>query len=132
MTGVNVKSIHTESWATTEDLSEKQYYGVTMSGARTVDLPDALTDIPAGILQHKPASGRTAQVMIAGRTPGVVGEEITAGEQVRIGDDGKFYIFAVDTDVTAYCCGYCVVGAGVDEEVGEFIVNCAACYRGEE
>jgi hypothetical protein len=132
MTGVNAKKIHTESWATTEDLSSNQYYGVTMSGDRTVDLQDALTDIPAGILQNKPTSGQVADVLVAGRTPGVAAEAITAGQQVRIDAAGKFAIFAVDTDTTAYCCGYCVVGAGADGEIGEFIVNCATCFRGEE
>ena len=132
MVGVNAKSIHTESWEASESLTGNQYYGVTMSGDRQVDLQDAVTDIPAGILQNKPASGRTAEVMVAGRTPGVAGEAITAGAQVRIGADGKFYVFQVDVDVTTYCCGYCVVGAGDDGQVGEFIVNCATCFRGEE
>lgn len=132
MTGVNAKKIHTESWAASEDLSSNQYYGVTMSGDRAVDLQDADTDIPAGILQNKPTSGQTAEVLVAGRTPGVVGEAITAGQQVRIDSNGKFMVFEVDVDVTAYCCGYCVVGADADGEYGEFIVNCATCFRGEE
>lgn len=132
MVGVNVKPIHTESWNASESLASNQYYGVTMSGDRAVDLQDAITDIPAGILQNKPTSGQQAQVMVAGRTPGVVAEAITAGQQVRIDAAGKFAVFAVDTDVTAYCCGYCVVGAGNDGEIGEFVVNCATCFRGEE
>jgi hypothetical protein len=132
MVGTNIKRIHTESWVAGESLASNQYYGVTMSADRTVDLQDAITDIPAGILLNNPTSGQQAEVLVAGRTPGVAAEAITAGQQVRIDAAGKFAVFQVDVDVTTYCCGYCVVGAGADGEYGEFIVNCATCFRGEE
>lgn len=127
----NVKRVLTETFVADEDLSSYQYYGVTMSDDRKVDLQDAATDIPAGILLNDPGDEEEAEVLVMGRCPIVAGESITAGQQIRIGADGKAYAFEVDTDTTAYCCGYCTIGAGEDEKI-EAVINCATCYRGEE
>jgi hypothetical protein len=131
MAGINIKKVLTESMVASESLATKQYYGVTVSGNRTVDLQDAVTDIPLGILQNDPASGEEAEVLVIGRTPIVAGETITAGQLIRIGADGAAYVFEVDTDTTAYCLGQCTQGGDAGEMI-EAIVNGTTPFRGEE
>ena len=46
------------------DLSAKQFYIVKMSGDNTVTVCAAVTDVPIGVLQNKPASGEQAVVRI--------------------------------------------------------------------
>lgn len=127
----NVKLIHTESFVADEDLSENQYHGVTMSDDRKVDLQDADTDVPAGILQNDPENEEEALVLVIGRTPIVAGETIAAGNQIRIDSSGHAMVFGIDTDTTSYCCGFCTIGADVGEMI-EAIVNCATPFKGEE
>ena len=114
--GNNEKIIWTETYTASEDLSSNQYYGVHLDGDRSVDLQDAVTEKPAGILLNNPESGRAAEVLVVGRCPVVVGEAISAGERIRIGDDGKAYVWDPGTDTTAYCLGECVEGADTDGE----------------
>lgn len=131
MAGINVKKVYTESFVASEDLSSYQYYGVTLSGDRTVDLHDADTDIPSGILLNAPESGEEAEVLVIGRTPIVAGETIAAHQLVRIDSNGKAMVFEVDTDVTCYCIGQCTQGADAGEKV-EVMVCAITPFRGEE
>lgn len=127
----NIKLIYTETFEADEDLDDEQYHGVTMSDDRKVDLQDADTDIPCGILQNDPTDGQEAEVLVIGRTPIVAGETIAAGNQIRIDSNGHAMVFEVDTDTTAYCCGFCTIGADSGEKI-EAIVNCITPFRGEE
>jgi hypothetical protein len=117
--GLNIKEIWTETYTASEDLSSNQYYGVHLDDDRSVDLQDAVTEKPAGILLNKPESGYAAKVLLIGRTPVVVGEAIAAGALIRIGDDGKAYNWDPGTDTTAYVLGRCVEGADNDGEYAE-------------
>jgi hypothetical protein len=127
----NIKKIFTETFEADEDLSDYQYHGVTMSDDRKVDLQDANTDIPCGILQNTPKDTQEAEVLVVGRTPIVAGETIAAGNRIRIDSNGHAMVFEVDTDTTTYCCGFCTVGAEVGEII-EAIVNCINPFKGEE
>ncbi len=127
----NIKLTHTETFEASESLATNQYHGVTMSANRKVDLQDADTDVPAGILQNAPGSGEEGLVLVIGRTPIVAGESITAGQQIRIDSSGHAMLFEIDTDVTTYCCGFCTIGAAATEMI-EAIVNCVTPFKGEE
>lgn len=129
--GMNIKEIWTETYTASEDLSSNQYYGVHLDGDRTVDLQDAITEKPAGILLNKPASGEAAKVLLVGRTPVVIGEAITAGSLIRIGADGKAYNWDPGTDTTTYCAGRCCQGASNDGEKAECEINCVNPARGD-
>lgn len=58
-----------KSFVAGEDLSAKQFFFVELNATTgSVELCDAATDIPIGILQNSPESGETADVMIVGIT----------------------------------------------------------------
>jgi hypothetical protein len=130
--GYNSKPVLTESFVSTNDLRLKQYYGVKLSGDRTIILPTGDTDKCIGILQNTPNAGEMAEVMVIGRTPVVVGEELLAGAGVRIASGGKAMTWEVDVDTTAYCGGMCVEHASADAQIANVIVDFAAQDRGEE
>lgn len=49
-----------------EDLSSAQFLFVSLTSTGNVELCDAATDIPIGILQNKPKSGQQANVRVLG------------------------------------------------------------------
>lgn len=117
----NEKTIFTESFIAGEDLEEEQYHGVKMNGNRTVDLIDADTDMPVGVLLNEPLDGEEALVMIVGRCPVVFEDTITAGELIYFNSNGHAVGWAV-TDITIYAAGQCTIG-GATGEVGEMIIG---------
>ena len=132
MPSANEKPIYTESFIAAEDLSDYQYYGVTLTTTDfNVDLHDADTDIPSGILMNDPESGEEALVCVVGRVPIVAGETIAAHDLVRIDSNGKAMKFEVDVDTTAYCIGQCIKGADSGEKILA-MVNAITPFRGEE
>lgn len=114
-----------------EDLSDFQFMAVTLESDDALDAHDAITDVPFGVLQNTPTSGQAAEVMVMGRTKVEFGETVAVGNLIRFGANSKAYVFAVDTDVTAYCAGTCTEG-GASGEIGEALINCATPFRGEE
>ena len=114
-----------------ENLSGTQVCGLTLESDNTVVRLDGVTDVPFGVLQNKPTSGKTAAVMVIGRTKVEFGETVTVGAQIRFGANGKASIFQVDADVTAYCAGICKEG-GDAGEIGTAMINCCNTVRGEE
>lgn len=121
MSQINEKTIWTESFEADEDLSSNQYYGVALSDDRKIDLVDAITDKPVGVLLDTPEDEEEGLVCIMGRSPIKLGETVAAGAQLRVGADGKFYNWEPGTDTTAYCCGMCTIGGDADE-VGEGLI----------
>jgi hypothetical protein len=123
--GVNEKLIWTESYESNDDFSAKQYYGCKFDANRRVVLPTADSDVMAGIVLNKPTDGKAAEVLVVGRAPGVVAEQITAGQRVRIASGGKVALWEVG-DTTTQCVGQCVEGAAADGQVGVFNFNFAS------
>ena len=128
----NAKSVYTESFIANEDLSDYQYHGMDMVSSRTVERHDGVTDIPCGVLQNDPESGQEAQVMVVGRTPVILGEDISSLPQLmRFDANGHAVAFDVDVDVTAYCAGQ-FLQTGSSGETVEAMVNGLNPFRGEE
>jgi hypothetical protein len=67
------------------DLSAQQFRFVKSSGAGTVTVCAAATDLPIGVLQNKPVAGQAANVMITGVSKVVAGAAVAAG--VEVGPD---------------------------------------------
>ena len=130
--GMNEHPVLTLSMEADEDMSSSQYYGVAISDEMSVDLVDADTDIPCGIVLNEPESGEMALVGVIGIFPIVAGEAIPVGSQVRIGSAGTAMVFDIDTDTTSYCIGQCIRAAGDAAEKALVIVNCCNPYKGEE
>lgn len=66
------------------DLSAKQFYAVSISGSRTVNLAAVNTGM-RGILQNKPTSGQAADIAIEGVCKALAGGTITAGNKLQVG-----------------------------------------------
>lgn len=109
------KQVYTETFIAGEDLSDYQYHGVKMNGNRTVDVIDADTDVPIGILLNDPDDGEEALVMIVGRSPVVVGEALTAGTLFAFDANGEAEPWAV-TDTDQYPAGKVISGAAAAEK----------------
>jgi len=76
------------------DLSDKQFYIVEITGADTVNVCDAATDVPFGVLQNDPKSGETAVIAYAdGEITKVVSDgsvtAIAIGDQLGTNASGK-------------------------------------------
>ena len=126
----NIKLVHTETFVANEDLSDYQYHGMDMVSSRYVERHDAITDIPAGVLQNDPESGQEAEVLVIGRTPVVLGENVTSLPQLlRFDGDGHAVPFDMATDVTTYCAGQFLQTGSTGEKV-EALINCANPFRG--
>jgi hypothetical protein len=128
----NEKLVYTESFEAGEDLSDYQYHGMTMKSTRVVERFDGTTDIPAGVLMNDPESGEEAQLMVIGRSPVVLAENVTSLPQLmRFDADGHAVNFDVDTDVTTYCAGQFLETGSSGEKV-EAMICCITPFRGEE
>ncbi len=111
------------------DLSAGQFKWVTLSAARTVSLCTALTDVPAGILQNKPAAaGRNAVVRVIGRSKVLLGATLSAGHLIGPLANAKTGRKIPGTDVTHYIGGQLEEG-GADTLVATALINCMAPRR---
>lgn len=82
---VQSKAVLDLSFTAEQDLSEKQYHFMELSGNWQVDTCDAATDKAIGVLQNKPTSLQAADVRILGVSLVVAdgsGTNITAGSFV--------------------------------------------------
>ena len=62
-----------------EDLSSSKYMFVTLESDDTVDLCDAITDRPFGVLQNSPVAGESAVVKVSGDTKVIAAGALTVG-----------------------------------------------------
>lgn len=110
------------------DLSTSQYKFVEISNEGQVDVCDAATDMPVGVLQNDPSSGEQAQVMAIGVTKIQMDSSMAAGTCIRTSTDGQAAsIDQTSTTANYYVAGYMLkdgstVGAGT---YGTAFVNCA-------
>jgi hypothetical protein len=112
-----VDSQHKVSLAAGADLSSWQYKIVKVSGTGVVTAT-AITDIPLGILQNAPASGKTAEVAVSGVSKVVAGAAITAGALVGIQvTNGKVKSITAGTDSTQYVVGQALTAAAADGDI---------------
>ena len=121
MSQANEKAVWTETFVAENALADYQYHGMELSGDRQVDVMDADTDKPVGVLLNTPGSGEEALVCVMGRTPVVFGETVAAGAQIRFDSSGHAMNWEAGTDTTAYCAGMCTIG-GDSGETGEALI----------
>jgi len=111
-----------------EDLAAKQFYFVKQSGA-TFILPTGASDLPAGVLQNKPASGIPAEVVVIGPTKVVADDAIVAGVLIGTSADGQADTKIPGTDTSEYVAGKAMEAAAAAGDIIEAIVNCATPFR---
>lgn len=100
MAGEN--AILSKSFTAAADLSSYQYHFVKLASATTVTYADDAGDA-IGILQNKPESGETAEVMMIGISNMVVGTTGVAAVMDKIKTEGTYgYGTTNATDQTGY------------------------------
>ena len=92
------------------DLSAKQYYIVKMSGDNTVTVCAAVTDVPIGVLQNKPASGGQAGVRVFGMSKVSADATLAAGNIIGSSADGQAQPVTQGSETTVYNIGQAVTG----------------------
>jgi hypothetical protein len=112
------------------DLSTKQYYAVKLSGAGTVTVCAATTDIPIGILQNAPASGDAAAVCGLGVTKINSDAALAAGALIGTAADGQLAAYVAGTDTTKYIIGQVIQASGAAGGLATATVNCFSVARG--
>lgn len=112
------------------DLSGAQYKFVKLLSTGKVDLITAVTDVPYGVLQNKPTSGKMAEILIIGITKMVAGAATTVGLPVGADSTGRAVTtYVAGTDTTKYNVGACRIAASAAAEITTVVVNCASPAR---
>jgi hypothetical protein len=128
--GPGTFGVQVESYEADADLSAKQFYFVKFTGNRKVGVCAAATDIPAGVLQNKPdASGKTAEVMVIGKSKVNSDGALTAGWLIGTAADGQADRKIPGTDTTEYVAGTVTLGSGAAGEMAEANINCSTPHR---
>jgi len=107
------------------DLSAKQYHFVKISGANTVTVCAAATDVSVGILQNAPVSGGPAEVAWAGQSKVSSNEALTVGWLIGTSNDGQADRKIWGTDTTEYIVGQVITATGAAGGIATVLFNCA-------
>lgn len=121
--------IRLPGYTASADLSAKQFYAVKISGALTVTVCAATTDIPIGILQNAPTSGQAAEICVIGHTKISCDAAITRGTPIGTSADGQLATYVAGTDTTKYSVGQALVTTTTAGDIGEAFVSFAAPAR---
>ena len=101
------------------DLSAKQFRAVKMATGGKVDIFSGATDVPIGILQNKPTSGQTAEVMVFGVSKVDSDAALAVGDIVAGQTDGQLEV----ADVGDYIVGQVVLASGAAGEYASVLVT---------
>lgn len=111
------------------DLSTKQYYFVKLDSSGDVAVCAAVTDIPYGVLQNKPTSGETAEVMVIGISKVNGDADLSKGNQIGTAADGQAAAYTAGTDTTKYIVGQVIDDNSAGGGYATAVINCAAPHR---
>lgn len=113
------------------DLRTKQYHFVKITGVKTVNVCDAVTDCPIGVLQNKPNIGETAEVMVIGVTKLSADAQIAALPAfIGTSADGQGAAYVPGVDTTKYIVGQALETAGAASVLFSVFINCGFVARG--
>lgn len=107
-----------------EDMSTHQYRFVVQKNDTEVELMNAATDIPIGVLQNAPEEGETAMVRIDGTSKlamnaAVAVETLLKAEYVDTSDNGKGDAADTEGDIVR---GLCIQASGAEDDVGTILL----------
>lgn len=111
------------------DLSAKQYYFVKLSGAGTVTVCAAATDVPVGVLQNAPASGGAAEIVALGVSKVSSDAALSRGNLIGTSADGQADAKTVGTDTTEYVVGQVLQATGAAGDLAVAMINCINPHR---
>jgi len=112
------------SFVAAEDLSGHQYCFVHQLTDTTVELNDASTEPPLGVLQNAPESGEVAVVRVTGTSKLVMNDAVAVGvflkhEQVGASDNGKGDAADTEGDLVR---GLSIMATGAEDDVGAILL----------
>ena len=116
------------SWPAASDLRTKQFYFMELTSGE-VAACNAVTDIPIGVLQNKPNTGQSAEVVVLGATKVSADAGIAEGLLIGCSDDGQAEAKVIGTDTTEYVCGRVLEAAANADEIVQAEVNCINPFR---
>lgn len=112
------------------DLSACQYHFVEITGDGVVNVCNAITDVPIGVLQNKPVQGATCEIVAIGVTKVVTEENLSAGQLVSTNANGHAILCEPGTDLTVYIAGTALEDSTSGETTSIF-VNLGAPARAQ-
>ena len=101
------------------DLSAKKYRVVKLATGGKVDVVSGATDVPYGILQNKPTSGQTAEVMILGISKVESDAALAVGDIIAGQTDGQLEV----ADAADFPIGLVVEASGAAGELASAFIN---------
>jgi hypothetical protein len=110
------------------DLSAKQYTFVKLSGTGVISAA-AATDVPIGVLQNAPTSGKTAEVSIDGVTKLKASAAISVGALIGTTSTGLAVALTAGTDTTKYVLGQAITAAGAANDIITVAIDCKSPNR---
>lgn len=112
------------------DLRTHQFKFVKESSG-TIILCAAATDVPTGVLQNKPNTGETAEVLVLGASKVSADAVLAAGTLIGTSADGQADAKVPGTDVTEYVCGRVAPtdAAAAAGNIIQAFINCATPHR---
>ena len=111
------------SFKAAADLTTKRWHIMTLTAENTVNVCDAITDIPIGILQNAPDKDQQAEVLIQGISPIKADGALAVGNLYGTSADGQADAIVAGTNSTVYVVGQ-VFKAGVATAVTYGTVDC--------
>lgn len=112
------------------DLSASQYKILELATSGKVSVADGATDKPIGVLQNKPTSGETAEVVVSGITKVQADADISIGDTIKTSADGQAAKLTHGTDTTHYAIGILLQDPGAAGDIVAAYVDCAPPTRG--
>lgn len=106
------------SFEAAADLSAKQYRAMKMATGGKVDVFSGATDVPIGILQNKPKSGETADVLILGISKVDSDAALAVGDIIAGQTDGQLEV----ADAADYPMGQVVLASGAAGELASAVI----------
>lgn len=110
------------------NLASSQYYFVKMVSGPKVDLCAAVTDVPVGILQNDPASGKTAEVMVVGISKLFSAGSVTLPGLIGTNASGQGAQYVPGTDTTKYIVAQALMTASAND-IFTVLLNAANPHR---
>jgi len=108
-----------------------QFCFVEINSSSEVSLCNGATDLPVGVLQNRPASGETAEVLVLGISKVRANADLSIGNLIGTASNGEADAKTVGTDTTEYIVGRVIAieaSVNTDGYVTAFI-NCLTPAR---
>jgi hypothetical protein len=111
------------------DLSTKQFRFCEIVAAGKVDVCNAATDKPVGVLQNAPKAGETAELLVVGISKVDSDAALSRGDLIGTSADGQADAKTPGTDTTEYVVGMVIEASGAAGGKATALINCASPHR---